>query len=487
MLATPVIILLVLLVFLAAIILFRTSSYLRTQEPVELVDLPEVDAEAVAGRLAEAIRCETVSHWVDQPADPLELLKLQLLLQRNYPLTNTALQREIVSDYGLLYVWKGANPETQPVLLCAHLDVVATDPQSIDQWEQPPFSGEVADGYLYGRGALDDKGQAVAILEAIELLLRDGFQPQRTVYLALGEDEEIGGMRGAAKIAAYLQERGEQIEVILDEGGGVIHGILPGLNTPAAMVGVTEKGYLTLHLTVQTETGHSSAPSMKSAIGILARAVQLLEDNPLPARLGFIRRTYQAIGSSASPWMQMVLANTWLFGGILRRRMEANIQTNASIRTSTAVTMIQGGFKDNILPRKAEALVNFRLLPGNTIASVCEHVRKVIGDERVELEVPEGAAWEASPITDTDEQAYQSLSRVIRQVYPEAVVAPYLTLAVTDSHHFTGLCSQIFRFTPFALNQTELERVHGINERISLQNLERMVQFYNLLLRDWAA
>lgn len=487
MLATPVIILLVLLVFLAAIILFRTSSFLRTQEPVELVDLPEVDVEAVAGRLAEAIRCETVSVRVDHPADPLELLKLQLLLQRNYPLTNTALQREIISDYGLLYAWKGANPETQPVLLCAHLDVVAADPQSLDQWDQPPFSGEVADGHVYGRGALDDKGQAVAILEAIELLLRDGFQPQRTVYLALGEDEEIGGMRGAAKIAAYLQERGEQLEAILDEGGGVIHGILPGLNTPAAMVGVAEKGYLTLHLTVESETGHSSAPLTSSSIGIMARAIQRLETNPLPAHIEFIRRTYQAIGSSASPWMQMVFANSWLFGGLLRRRMEASAQTSASIRTTTAVTMIQGGFKDNVLAKKAEAVVNFRLMPGDSIASVCEHVRKLISDERVELEVPQGAGWEAAPVSETDGQAFKSLSRVIRQVYPDAVIAPYLTLAVTDSHHYTGLCNQIYRFTPFALNQTELERVHGTNERISLVNLERMVQFYHLLLLDWAA
>jgi len=487
MATTALIILLVLLVFLAAIILIRASAYLRSPEPIDLVDLPEVDTEMVALRLAEAVKCETISTWIDKPADPLELLKVQLQLQRNYPLTNTSLQREIVSDYGLLYAWKGANPETQPVMLCTHLDVVAVDPSTLDQWDHPPFSGEVADGYVYGRGTLDDKGQAVTILEAVEQLLRDGFQPQRTVYIAIGEDEEIGGTRGAAKIAAYLQERGELLEAILDEGGAVIQGILPGLNTPAAVVGVAEKGYLSLHLTVQSASGHSSSPTSHSAIGILAQAIQRLEDHPLPARLDFIRRSYRAAGAGVSPWIQLVMANTWLFGGILRKRLASNIHTNASIRTTTAVTMIQGGYKDNIMPRKAEALVNFRLMPGDTIASVCDFVRKVIGDPRVEIEVPEGAGWESPPQTDTDSQAFQGLSRVIRQVYPDAAVAPYLTLAVTDSHHYTGICSRIFRFTPFLLNETELERVHGVNERISLTNLERMVQFYHLLLRAWAS
>jgi carboxypeptidase PM20D1 len=428
-----------------------------------------------------------VGYFPDHPAGAAHFSDGIYPHTRNYPLTHATLQREYVSDYGLLYMWKGSQPELQPVLLCAHLDVVPADPQNLDQWDHPPFSGTVEGEYVHGRGALDDKVQAITILEAIELLLRSDFQPQRTVYLAFGEDEEAGGYSGAAKIAAWLQERGEQLEAILDEGGAVIHGILPGLDGPAAMVGVTEKGYMTLRLTVQKSNGHSSAPPASTAIGILARAVQRLETHPLPARLKFIRETYKAVGASASPWVQIFFANTWLFGGLLRRRMQSSPQTNASIRTTTAVTMFHSGYKDNILPEKAEAAINFRLAPGDSIASVCDHARKVIADERVDLEVPEGSAWEASPVSNTDGAAYLSLKRAIRQVYPEAAVAPMLVLSATDSHHYIGVCNQIFRFTPFELNQEELERVHNVNERIAVKTLSRMVQFYFLLLKDWAA
>lgn len=485
--ATILIILLALIAFLAAVILIRAGGYLRPAEPLESAELPEVDAEAAALRLGAAIRCETISHDIDQPADPLELVKLQLELQRAYPLTHAALQRERVSDYGLVYIWKGADPDLPPVMLCAHLDVIPADPQSLDEWEQPPFSGAVADGYVYGRGALDDKSQVVAILEAVESLLQAGFQPQRTVYLAFGADEEIGGYRGAARIAEWLEARGERLEAVLDEGGGVVRGVLPGIDVPAAMIGVSEKGYLTLRLSVEGATGHASTPPPSSAIGVLARAIQRLESNPLPARLDFIRSTYRGVGAAASPWLQLVIANNWLFGGLLRRRLSASPQTNAAIRTTAAATLIQGGIKDNVLPPKAEAAVNFRLMPGDSVADVIDFVRRVIADGRVNVEVPEGGAWEAAPVADTDSQAYRSLSRAARQVYPDAVAAPYLVLSATDGRHYAGLTGQVFRFTPFELDREDLERIHGVNERISILTLARMVQFYTLLLQDWAS
>jgi len=487
MAATIVIILLVLIIIFAAVILIRTGAYLHQAEPVEPAELPDVDAQTVAERLSAAVRYETVSAWIDQPADPLELLKLQRELQRSYPLTHATLQREFVSDYGLLYIWTGVQPELPPVMLCAHLDVAPVDPQTIDHWGHSPFSGEEEAGYLYGRGALDDKVQVVTIFEAVEALLQTGFQPQRTVYLGFGEDEEIGGFRGAARIAAWLEERGEHLEALLDEGGALVHGVLPGVDDPVALVGISEKGYLTLRLIVEDASGHSSAPLPSSTIGVLAGAIQRLESNPLPARLELIRATYKTIGAAASPWLQLLFANTWLFGGLLRRRLEASPQTNAAIRTTTAVTMIKGGVKDNILPPKAEAAVNLRLMPGDSIASVCEAVYRVIADERVRVEVPDNAGWEPLPISDTGRRAYISLSNAIRQVYPQAVVAPYLTMATTDARHYTPICEHIFRFTPYELDREELARIHGFNERIPIETLARMVQFYYLLLQDWAS
>ncbi len=478
--------LLIIIVFLVATLLIRTAMFIRPTPVVESIELPEVDADLVAGHLAEVIRCETISHGLDKEGNPVEFLKLHRVLEQQYPRVHATLQREVVNEYSLLYTWVGSNPELDPVLLAAHLDVVPADPNSLDQWEHGPYSGQIADGFVWGRGALDIKCQMIAALDAVEHLIKEGVQPERTVYLAFGHDEEIGGQNGAAQIAALLNERGVRLESVLDEGGAVISGVLPGLDGAAAMIGVAEKGHLTLKLRANGQPGHSSAPPPNTSIGIIARAVALLEAHPMPARLTYFQDTYRALGASVSPWLQMVFANLWLFGGIVRKRMEGGLQTNAGIRTTTAVTMIQGGFKDNVLPPLTEAAVNFRLLPGDTIAAVCERARKVIDDDRVEIEAFAKGAWEASPVSAIDSNGYLGLDRVARQVFEGAEACPYLVQGATDARYYNALSEQVFRFTPVVLTKEDLSRMHGLNERISVGAMGKMTQFFILLLQEWS-
>ncbi len=486
MLLTVLIVIIAVLIFVAAFILARTSMFLRPIEPVEPVELPEVNADLIAGHLAATIRCKTISLGEDIPQDRAAFRELHTTLETLYPRVHATLQKEIISDYSLLYTWKGTNPDLLPVMFCAHQDVVPADPDTLDQWDHDPFSGDVADGFVWGRGSLDIKVQMIGVLDAVEYLIKHNFTPERSIYLAFGQDEEIGGKNGAAKIAEFLQSRGERLEAVLDEGGAILDGTLPGLNSPAAMVGVGEKGYLSLILRVTQTPGHSSTPPASSAIGILSRAIQKVEDHPMHANLNPIRETYRQLGPAASTGLQMIFANLWLFGGILRKRMEASPQTNATIRTTTAVTMIKGGIKDNILPQKAEAVVNLRLMPGDTIADVCDYLRKVIDDENVELETIADGAWEASPWSTTEGNAFRLLDHAIRQVYPGVEVAPYLVYGATDARYYASISDQAFRFTPLFLESEDLHRMHGINEKVHVESLGTMVQFLIHLMQVWA-
>ena len=482
----PILVAVLALIFiLLAVILIRTARFARPPEQVEPVGLVELDADAAAAHLAAALRCRTVTTSPDAEPDHKEFNKLRHTLEQLYPRAHATLKREIISDHSLLYCWQGSNPELLPILMTAHLDVVPADPSTIDQWEHPPFSGGMDGEYIWGRGALDIKSQVMALLESVEKLLKAGFKPERTLYLAFGQDEEVGGARGAARIAATLEERGERLELVLDEGGAIMQGQLPGIDAPVALIGVSEKGYLSLRLRARAKGGHSMAPPPASAIGRLSRAIKRLEEKPLPAHLDAIKTTFQAVGPVADTGLQIGFANLWLFKRAVRKRMESSPQSNAAIRTTTAVTMVNGGIKDNILPQTAEAVVNFRLMPQDSVARVIEHVRRVVDDDAITIEIFENSAWEASPVSPVGGSAYQSLSRCIREVFSEAVPAPYLVMGATDARYYGRVSDQVLRFTPMLLDKEDFARIHGINERIHKDAFRLMIQFYLHLLRYW--
>jgi carboxypeptidase PM20D1 len=477
--------LVVLLFFLGAAMLIVTMRYIRPLQDEAPVELDEVDPESVAEHLAAAIRCKTISTQDPKHFNARAFLELRGVLESNFPRVHSALKCLVINDYSLLFVWRGARQELEPILFVGHLDVVPAEQEAANPWSQPPFSGQIQGGYVWGRGAMDIKSQVITMLEAVEHLLRKGFSPQRTILLGFGHDEEVGGAAGAGEIAAYLKERNVNLEAILDEGSFVTDGLLPGVMGPAALIGTAEKGNLAIELLVEGKSGHSATPPAETTIGILARAVRRVEETPFPTRLYFFKSMFHALTSAMALPMQVLFANLWLFSGLVKQRIQKNPQSNAGLRTTAAVTLIRGGVKANQLPASASALVNMRLLPGDTIAYACDEIRRRINDPRVQLRAMNDFSWEASGQSAEESRSYRTLRRVTRQVFDQIPVAPFLVLGATDSRHYLSICSNVYRFSPYVMKPEDIQRLHGVDERIPVEALEKMVQFYALLIRGW--
>lgn len=442
----------------------------------------QIDVDAAAQRLGRAIRHRTVSPVA--AASQADFERFHGFLTESFPALHKRLARETVNRHSLLYTWQGSRTELKPILLLAHMDVVPADTEDSSRWRHPPFGGAVADGYVWGRGAMDDKAGLLAILEAVEHLLSEGFQPQRTVYLAFGHDEEIGGNNGAAKIAATLASRKVQLEYILDEGLNITDGIVAQIARPVALIGVAEKGYLTLELSVAAPGGHASAPPSQTAIGILSGAIDRLERNPPSPRLtGATRAMLEFLGPEM-PWhLRTAIANLWLLGPLVTRELAKYHLTAATLRTTLAPTVFTSGLAENALPVLARARINLRLLPGDSAAAMTEHVRRIIADSRIKIAALPNPS-EASAISDITAPSFELLQRTIRQIAPEALVAPALLVATTDSRHYAGLSKNIYRFLPITLRPEDVQRYHGTNERISIQDYQRCIRFYAQLMRQ---
>jgi len=374
----------------------------------------------------------------------------------------------------------------------AHQDVVPIAPGTEGDWSEAPYSGSVKNGYVWGRGSWDDKGNLLSQLEAVELLLASGYKPSRTLYLAYGADEEVGGLRGAAKIAALLKSRGVRLDFVLDEGLLVLEGVLPGLRQPAALIGVAEKGYLSVVLNVSATPGHSSMPPTRggSAIGMLSAALKRLDDHQLPGGIrGVAGEMFDTLAPEMGGFSRVALSNLWLFGPVVQKQLEGAASTNAVLRTTTALTIVNAGNKDNVLPGRAEATVNFRLLPGDRKEQVMDHMRGHVGAVvpagQFELYALPGAV-DASKVAPTDSAQYRTLNRTIREVFPDALVAPGLMVAGTDSIHYGEISDHIFKFSPVRANAEDLKRFHGSNERLSIANYADAIRFYHRLITQLA-
>ena len=485
LLARLVVFLFAALALLTIVVLGRTLTLGSRQLRVEPVNLPAIDADATARRLAGALRFETVSRE-DAPAPAAALRALHGYLRENFPRVHSSLELEVVSESSLLYRWSGSDPGLAPILLAAHLDVVPAEGEAAAGWTHPPFQGVIADGYVWGRGAIDDKLCVVAILEAVEHLLAEDYRPRRTIYLAFGHDEEIGGAQGAADIAALLAQRGVSLEFVLDEGLPIAVGIIPGIARPVALVGVAEKGYVTLALSTQAEGGHSSTPPPQTAVGTLAAAVHAVETRPFPARFAGVADEMFGYLAEDMPFLQRtVFANRWLFAPAIEHVLSGQPETDALIRTTTAVTVIEGGVKDNVLPSSARALVNFRTLPGDEPQDVLEHVRAAIDDPRVDIRIV-GEATAGTEPAPVPSDAFDRIQRSVLEVFTDAIVAPGLMLGAADARRYSGLSSNIYRFTPVPLRPEDVPRIHGADERIAVEDFGRSVQFYYRVIRNGA-
>jgi carboxypeptidase PM20D1 len=416
--------------------------------------------------------------------------QLHTFLQTRFPKAHAVLKREVVGDLSLLYTWEGTNSKAAPIMLLAHQDVVPIAPGTEGDWKLPPFSGEIKDGFVWGRGSWDDKGNLMSQMEAIEMLVASGFKPERTVYLAFGADEEIGGLRGAAITAALLKDRKVHLDFVIDEGLLVLDGILPGLSKPAALIGIAEKGSMSVVLKLSATPGHSSMPPKKgtSAIAMMSAALKRLDDEQLPAGIrGVAVDMFDTLAPEMGGFSRVALSNLWLFGPVVQKQLEAAASTNAMLRTTTALTIVNAGNKENVLPGRAEATVNFRILPGDTKEQVMAHMQTqvgaAVGADKFELYALPGAG-DASKVAPTDSAQYRMLNKTIREVFPGVLVAPGLMVAGTDSKHYGDISDHIFKFSPVRANAEDLKRFHGTNERLSTANYAESIRFYHRLLSE---
>jgi carboxypeptidase PM20D1 len=451
------------------------------------VEAPPLDpaiatADVGLERFSGALRFPTISHQDASAFDPAPFLDLHGFLATAFPAVHRTLEREVVANYSLLYRWAGSDTALAPFVLMAHLDVVPVESGTESRWTHPPFGGVVADGQLWGRGALDDKASVIAILEAVEMLIEQGFTPRRTLYLAFGHDEEIGGGDGARVIASLLQDRVGRLAFVLDEGGVVSEGIIPGVDAPVAMIGVVEKGSIGVELTVEATGGHSSIPPRHTAVGILARAITRLEEHQMPLRMTpVVEEMFVRLAPEMPFAARLPLANLWAFRPLLVRLLGRQDRVAATLRTTTAATMISGSPKENVLPIVARALVNFRILPGDTPESVVEHVRRVVADTLVQVT---GGGRPPSATSDFQAPEFEMVEKTLAQLFPGAIPVPFLMVGGTDSRHFEGLTRNIYRFNPIVATPDLVSGAHGTNERVRADDLVRAARFFAQLIRN---
>ncbi len=490
----------VLLGLVITLLIVMSRNYLRfSSKQLQVVSAPKVswNNELLYKNFQGAIQIPTVSEPLSRLAENSPLHRFRDYLAETFPAQHRPpFVCRTGRDFGdalipsLLFEWPGEDPSLPGILLMSHFDVVPIETSTHSKWTHEPFSGHIDGTFVWGRGTLDCKHGVMAILEAINRHATDGFKPQRTIYLALGHDEELGGQDGNGKMAEWLRSHGRKLHMVLDEGG-CIFTEFPGLNQPAALIGVAEKGILNVQLSVDvspTEAGHASMPPPQTAISILASAIHRVQASPFPARIdGGLRDTFRFLGPEMPSFVQrLAMANLWLTEPIVTRQLAAKPSSNALLRTTVATTLIEGGVQVNVLPQRATATLNLRLIPGDSIEEATEHIRQSINDARVDVSaLPLGKA--ASPMSSIDSIAFDQLHRTIREVYPDVAVAPFVLVGSTDSVHYSDLATQIFRFIPARLAERDTQRFHGIDERIALQDYADIVSFFYQLIQNQAS
>lgn len=442
----------------------------------------------IAERLARMVRVKTVSADFEA-SGPAPFQEFLALIEELYPLVHERLERETVTELGVLYRWpaqpRGDAPRTEqptaPVVLMAHFDVVPAFEG--EGWTHPPFDGVIADGSVWGRGTLDDKGALCVILEAVDALLAEGFEPGRDVYLWFGGDEETGSVAASAA-AALFRERGLTPWLVLDEGGAVVDAPLPFIDVQAAMIGVGEKGSVNLVLEASGDAGHASAPSGLTPTARIARAVSRAERSPFPARVAPATREMFAAFIPHAHGSGRAILETLTRAPLLAAQALARLGGDAAalVRTTLATTRLSGGTADNVLPASASATLNCRIAPGESIASTVRHVRRAIRDREVRIRFTDPN--EPTALAPTNNRQFRLLRDAARAAYPDAIASPYITLAATDAKYFQRFAPATYRFAPFAMDAAQRASIHGVDERVSVASLEAGRRFHETLLRS---
>lgn len=467
------------LVIIIAVVLIRTIRFKPNFEGKSIKEDVYYDKEKAVKSLQEMIKCKTVSNLNPELEDYNEFLKFEELLVKLFPNIHKFCSFKKVGRKSLLYKWEGESSK-EPIVLMAHYDVV---PVNIEGWEKDPFGGIIENDILWGRGTLDTKGTLNGVLNAVEALIQEGYKPKNDIYLAFGGDEEVNGS-GAIEIIEYFKANDIKPGMVVDEGGAVVEKVFPGVKEKCAVVGIAEKGMLNVKMEVNTNGGHASSPKPNGAIAMLSKACINIERHPFKCRLSIpAKEMFNTLGRHSTFVYRMIFANLWLFKGVLNKIcIKSGGELNALMRTTCALTQMEGSKAINVLPPKASVSCNLRLMCGETMDSAEAYLKKVVNNDKIKISILSG--MNPSSISETDCKDWKILKKAIASTWDNTIVTPYLMIACSDSRHYSGFCDHVYRFSAMHLSTEERGYIHGNNERIPLETICKTVEFYIRLIKQ---
>ena len=460
-------------------VLIRTLAFRPKPMPALSEEEVSFDKDAAIHALAELVKCKTVSYNDHSLEDEAEFQKLISLLPELYPNVFSACTMEQLPDRALLVRWPGKN-KGEPAVMMAHYDVV---PVNEENWDKPPFAAVIEDGVMWGRGTLDTKVTFNGVFSAADHLIGKGFVPENDIYFAFSGGEEVNG-KGAPNIVQYFVDHGIEPALVVDEGGAVVENVFPGVKEPCGLIGIAEKGMMNVQYRAVSAGGHASAPKPHTPVGVLAAACKRVEDHPFKMHITKpVAEMFDTLGRRSNFLYRMIFANLWCFGWVLDLLAKSSGgEMNALMRTTSAFTQMEGSSARNVIPPEASMVANMRLNPADSVESALEYLRKTVGNDAVEITALESCP--PSPISRTDCAAWDKVSAAVAGTWEGCIVSPYLMVQCSDSRHYRDLSDHVYRFSAMDLTGQERSTIHGHNEHIRLETLERSVEFYIRLMNQ---